>query len=391
MRDVVLDIGFSPGDIVVFTGAVRDLHLAHPEFRIRVQTCCPAIFEHNPHVVHDNAPQARPYRTLVMQATNLQKRGYDPSAGTAALFSKILAEHKVVALHNEATSQWEYYERGRERDSAALLFTADPTSEAPSETPLAHRVQYNDIHNCGWSGRHFSTAFHMDLETNLGVSVPQTTLLPDLHLSDEERGWASQVEDTFGYRGPFWLINAGHKSDYPLKQWGFENWQRLVDILADRIQFVQVGELSSPEALEAHHKGKGGQIVHEHPELRGVLDLRGKTDLRQLIRLTYHAQGAVCGVTCLAHMMAAWRKPCVTIAGGREPRRWESYPMHRYMDTLGQLPCCDYDGCWLDGQMKGKENKLCKRMAGGRPLCMRMITPERVADEVMGYYRGGVL
>jgi ADP-heptose:LPS heptosyltransferase len=308
MRKVILDKGQSPGDILVFTGALRDLKLAYPDWQIDVRTNdgCKALFEGSPHIT--------------------------------------------------------------------------PLNEA-DEGVECHDVGYRDIHHSGWSGRHFSAAYHLELEALLGVPVPQTSMQPDLHLSDAERASPTQVELGFGYRGPYWLICAGHKADYPLKEWGADRWQRLVDLLANRVQFVQVGEKA------------GG---HEHAELRGVLSLVGQTDTRQLMRLAYHAQGAACHVTFLMHLMATWRKPCVVVAGGREPRRWEMYPNHRYLDTCGWLPCCDYNGCWQSGHMEhgdddGKQhNKQCKHLSGGRPRCMSMISPERVAEELLGYIDGGV-
>ena len=57
------------------------------------------------------------------------------------------------------------------------------------------------------------------------------------------------------------------------------------------------------------------------------------------MRLTYHAQGMLCPVTALMHLAAAaemkggWPKnrPCVVVAGGREPMQWEAYPHHQYI------------------------------------------------------------
>ncbi len=41
----------SPGDILMLTAAVRDLHLSHPgKFRTAVETPCPALWENNPYV-----------------------------------------------------------------------------------------------------------------------------------------------------------------------------------------------------------------------------------------------------------------------------------------------------------------------------------------------------
>ena len=43
--------------------------------------------------------------------------------------------------------------------------------------------------------------------------------------------------------------------------------------------------------------------AHTSPALDGVIDLVGKTDMRQVVRLMYHAHGTVCPVT-----MYTWRQ-----------------------------------------------------------------------------------
>ena len=68
--------------------------------------------------------------------------------------------------------------------------------------------------------------------------------------------------------------------------WDVERCQAVVDHFRGRIQFVQCGEA-----------GKG----HVHPPLEGVINLVGRTDLRQIVRLIYHAQGIVCPVTFFMH------------------------------------------------------------------------------------------
>ena len=150
-----------------------------------------------------------------------------------------------------------------------------------------------------------------------------------------------------------------------------------------------------------------------------MLDLRGKTDLRQLVRLVYHAQGILCPVTLLMHLAAAVdvkpgmpkNRACVVIAGGREPAQWEAYPHHQYIHTNGALRCCDNGGCWKartvplgDGDEKDKPEHLCVdpikkevRTKGATdlsyflPRCMDMITSEEVARRVELYFTGGAL
>src|SRR5271155_2279086 len=51
MRKLVLKCGLAPGDIVMLTAAVRDLHYWYPgRFLTDVRTFCPALWEHNPHI-----------------------------------------------------------------------------------------------------------------------------------------------------------------------------------------------------------------------------------------------------------------------------------------------------------------------------------------------------
>src|SRR5207244_10704494 len=120
--------------------------------------------------------------------------------------------------------------------------------------------------------------------------------------------------------------------------------------------------------------GRVGGPGQRHPPLRDVIDLRGRTDLRQLVRLVHHAQGVLCPVTLLMHLAAAVEvpagmpknRPCVVVAGGREPPHWEAYPHHQFIHTVGALWCCDNGGCWKsrtvplgDGDEKDRPESLC--------------------------------
>ena len=51
MRQLILRSFQSPGDVLMLTAAVRDLHLAAPgQFQTDVRTSCPALWENNPHL-----------------------------------------------------------------------------------------------------------------------------------------------------------------------------------------------------------------------------------------------------------------------------------------------------------------------------------------------------
>lgn len=240
--------------------------------------------------------------------------------------------------------------------------------EEGGQTDVDLNLSYPLINTANQCGKHFIHGFKEELESKLQISFPLTAFKCDVHLSQEEKQWANQVHHEFNYAGKFWVINSGSKNDFPLKQWSHAYWQEVVDALRGTVQFVQVGEEG-----------------HNHQPLEGVFNLIGKTDIRQLVRLCYHAEGAICHVTMLNHLMSVWEKPCVVIAGGRESAGWEAYNETSYLDTIGALPCCKSGGCW-----KSKV-KDCLWMEGQYPRCMNMITPADVVRAVEKYYIGNRL
>lgn len=266
----------------------------------------------------------------------------------------------------------------------------------PRITPLAAGsggaehipVGYESIHRSNQAPLSFLAGYVEDLGEKLGLPLRCLVNRPQLYLSDEEREWIDQVREHFshGRPVPFWLVNAGCKSDYTAKQWPVEFYQQVVDRLAGRVQFVQIGS---------------EEPGHRHERLTGAIDLVGRTDHRQLIRLAWHARGGLGPVTYLQHLLAAWQKPYVCLLGGREPASWVQYPLQTTLHTLGSLPCCENGACWKsrvvplgDGDDKDALDKLCDRPVLGmkRPVarCMAMIRPEEVVAAVERcVYNGG--
>ena len=347
----------SPGDIVMLTAAVRELHRAFPgEYQTWVETRCPELWFHNPYLTKLDAA--------------------DPVV-------------RVIDCHYPAINH-------------------------------SNRVP-----------KHFLWGFVQHLGEQLGVRLEPTEFRGDIHLSEKETRTIPQVMEATGADLPYWIIGAGGKYDYTIKWWATERWQAVVDAFKGRIVFVQVGESG-----------------HHHPALQNVIDLRGRTTLRQLVRLVHHAAGVLCPVTCLMHLAAAVpvrsgrpkKRACVVVAGGREPVGWVEYPQHRFLHTGGALRCCDNGGCWKartvplgDGDEKDAPSRLCVQPVIARdegttdctdghgfsnkaseksvssvvpnsafesmppssstmlPRCMDMITAADVVRAVGSYYEGGAL
>jgi ADP-heptose:LPS heptosyltransferase len=249
----------------------------------------------------------------------------------------------------------------------------------PNLTPLdeddkgveVFTIGYPEINECGWRQEHWTDAFRHEVEKQLGVSIKKTSITPQLWISEEERSWYNQVHCEFNWDGPYWIINAGSKQDNELKQ--YHRWQEVADL------------------FNKHFKGKVklvqiGSDAHNHKPLNGVLDLVGKTDTRQLIRLCHCSSGVIGPLSFQFVIGAALSLPNVVLAAGKEDVRWHLYPSAQYIYANGCLNCCSWGGCWLGGGL-GK----CKDLVNGVPRCFSIITPQHIFDRVKMYYDGGIL
>ena len=318
IKKVILCNRLAPGDILVMTNALRDLKKFYPEFQIETRTPCQEIFENNP---------------------NITKLDYD--------------NEKFEKINN-----W-FQNNGDKMDIEHRVATFDGI--------VVIDMHYPSINNSGTSGNHFCEGHSKFLEQIFDIKLNQTEIRPEIYLTKTEKEWISPAILKGGHKGKYWVINAGSKGDYTLKQ--YHRYQEVVDMFKDEITFIQIG-----------------QIGHTHEPLTGAIDLRGKTTVRGLFRLIEMSEGVLTCVSFPMHIAAAFSKPCVVIAGAREGTRWELYPNHQFIYLNGTLPCAKYDGCWKS------QHKDCVSMTeGGVPKCMSIITPEMVSQRIRLYYEGGLL
>jgi hypothetical protein len=315
VRKLILRNFQSPGDIVMLTAAVRDLHRAYPgEFVTDVRTSCPELWWNNPYL------------------------------------------------------------------------TPLPEGENGVEVVDCH---YPLIHESNQAPWHFLHGFIDFLNRRLSLAIRPTAFRGDIHLSGEEKHPVCTLQALALVGKPYWIIVAGGKMDFTIKWWSTERYQQVVDHFRGRIAFVQLGAAN-----------------HMHPALDGVLDLRGQTSLRDLVRLVYGSSGVVTPVSLLMHLAAAIdypkgdpaARPCVVVAGGREPPHWEAYPSHQFIHTVGMLPCCGSGGCWKsrtrplgDGSEQDAPGSLCVDVVGDLPRCMHMIEARHVIGRIESYLQGAAV
>ena len=250
-------------------------------------------------------------------------------------------------------------------------------------------VHYDLIHKSNLIPIHFMNAMRMDLQKQLNVKIQQGQFKVDIHLTRQEKEDKTLIKELLGEDKPFWIIDAGYKFDFTAKMWQFDKFQQVVDELKNEILFVQIGQ-QNPK--------------HFHKPLKNVVNAIGKTqNPRDFIKLMYNASGVLTPVSFPMHLSTMCgrkdrilkTRPCVVIAGGRQPSSWQAYCNHTYIHRCGQLPCCDLGGCWKsrivptnDGASFDKS--LCvfpTKSKSGQivPMCMNSITVQQVVTAIRRY------
>ena len=213
------------------------------------------------------------------------------------------------------------------------------------EYPVIHKLFERDVH--------FLHGFIEFINEKLSLRVKLTEFKGDIHLTDEEKAWNPIGE-------PYWVMVAGGKPDFPAKIWRADSWQKVVNNVK-KYRIVTIG---------------GRESTHIHPHLDGVIDMVGKTTIRQSLSLIYNSCGVVSPITYAMHAAACFDKPAVVVAGGREHWYWEKYWGHTFLHTIGLLDCCRNAGCW--------KNECENTTLEGHQKCLELINPIEVAEAIDG-------
>lgn len=335
-RRIVLHNRQAIGDILMFTCAVRDFKKTFPDVEIQIQSTVPHIWDHNPNISRESWP-------IIIDPLSFKKSEGKPSDAQMVEFNRKAVEQAV------------------KEDKPVKLYIGPGKA-----TNASNR-----------SNDHFANAYRISMETILGIQIPQGPIRGDLYMTQEEYDRPPIIEP------PYWLITAGEKGDWTCKTFAFWKWQEVVEKLP-QIKFVQIG-------------AKG----HKHPQLSGnnVINFIGKTEdrhtgFRDLLNLFNYCEGSAGLVSFQMHLAAVFNKPCVTIAGAREPVWFTRYPGQQYLATDGCLPCtiggkdqptacwkCDVNGCKYISEHT--DQKV--------PLCADLISSNDVVKAILNYYQGGRL
>jgi len=229
------------------------------------------------------------------------------------------------------------------------------------------------------NGLHLCESHRVTFEKKTNIKVNQTFIKPDIYLTQREK-------NNIPVKGQYWVICTDHGAGFTSKKWSNKYWQNIIDN-QPQITFVQIG------------LSKFNNII-----LKGdnVVNLIDQTNIRGLFILIYNSMGVVSLLSAPMHIAAAFNKPCVVIAGAREPVTFEQYQNHRFLHNIGTIPCAKDVACWSDSiegckvkflQKSNKKEFYKKNHNADQVIapCMSVIYPVNVCNAIQSYYKGGVL
>ena len=183
-RKLVLTNWQSPGDVLMITATVRDLHKAYPgQFITDMRTSCDVIWQYNPYV------------------TRLGGAEIDKAAAEARDTQKVI-----------------------ERDGITYI-----------------PMMYPDVNRSNQSSHHYIEAFNHYLEPILNLKLELSEFKPEIYMGPDELRWMSQVSGV-GVHEEFWLVNTGGKWDYTAKWPNPYTLQKVIDHFRGKLLFVQIGD-----------------------------------------------------------------------------------------------------------------------------------------------------
>ena len=245
-------------------------------------------------------------------------------------------------------------------DAFPELWAGNPDVEGSAPTAFPERVRYG----IGFEKRGEKGNMVEGMTSSLcdGLRLERcrcVTRTPVLYLTDEE------MERSGEWNGR-WLLNANCQTTSRSK--GYPYWQRVVDALGG-LDIYQIG-------------GNDGRDIS--PDLRGVVDWRGRSGLRDLVVMAYGCEGIISPPSAITNIGAAFGKRQVVVNGSREPDVLTDYPNAVHVSRVfGPCGCGVGTGCMARG-LCGSGGNDCRRPGrdGRWCQCMEELPFEEIVEAV---------
>lgn len=158
---------------------------------------------------------------------------------------------------------------------------------------------------------------------------------------------------------PHILVQRRAGSYTPNKNWQDDSWRTLISIMLKTATVIEIGE----------HNEDSEQYAGPN-----YTDLRGRTDLRELVASIAAADILVAPISGPVHIASAVRTPAVVIVGGYEQPENTAYPGNKILYTpIECSPCWLKTPCPIDRE------------------CLRRISPATVEEAIGELWRSRLL
>jgi len=159
---------------------------------------------------------------------------------------------------------------------------------------------------------------------HFGLDIDYASLKPTLYFDSDD---LNSVSAKIKKNGNYAIVNPCSKKSYtPNRDWGFDNFQKVIDYTKHKIQWIQVG-------------------LENETLLENVVDMRGKTStLKELALWIKYAEFVLCNEGMYNHMAAAVSTRAYTVFEGFHPKEIALYETTSPL-VQKTLPDCAY--CWL--------------------------------------------
>ena len=327
----ILVIRFSSiGDIVQSTSPLTTLKTAYPDSQIDFLTLTvfKPLLKAQPHInTLLSVDRESTIKELIRYGKAINRNGYD----------------LVVDLHGSLRSK-------------LIRSFIRSTEKVVQRKPRWKRMLLKEFHlNTFGKSYSYKRMLHSTIRDIVNVTEEYPNTL--LALTEEESDTNTEFLQSLGLHTPFTVIIPG--AAWTLKQWNPSRYSRLIDELTGHnLQVVILG-------------AQRDKICDEIDASRtAVLNLKGKTTLRESIRIIAGAKTCIGGDTGLVHAAEALGIPVISILGptSREMGAGVQLPGSKNVEDV-QLWCrpCSQNG-----------SRPCYR---NRQYCMENITVEHVLTE----------
>jgi ADP-heptose:LPS heptosyltransferase len=205
-------------------------------------------------------------------------------------------------------------------------------------------LRFTDIMRNNINKEHLAIVFSKHFESK--ISYPES-LKPEIYLTEQEK---NIFKNSLNLPEKFAVIHSeGFLNHLPIKEWGKENMQKVVGLTNDIVCWIQVG-------------------MKDHALLDNVIDLRGRTNFRELAYAISKALFVLSTEGLYNHIAAAFNIPSIVVFSGFHYKE-----IACYSNTIPIIsyPLPDCAPCWIIGP--------CPK---SRKICMENISPEAVKREI---------